>query len=204
MDAGFGVDTPVRFDISAHGGLSAPTRRYAKRLGDMEGVYLDDDAWRRECDAHGAGAVVYHVEEHKYSDVPGSLIVGTSTLLPGRYGGEFAVTRGHLHRIADRAELYYCLSGHGLLLLETTTGDSRAVELQPGQATTVPGQWIHRSVNVGEDPFVTLFCYAADAGQDYGIISSAGGMKSLVVSTSDGWRLAPNPRHIGYRPQESA
>lgn len=198
------VDTPVRFDVSTYGALSAPTRQYVKKLGDMDGVYLDAAAWRQECEARGTDAIVYRVDEHKYNDNPGSLIVGTSTLLPGLYGNEFAVTRGHLHRIADRAELYYCLSGHGLLLLETTTGNSQAVELRPGQATTVPGHWIHRSVNVGDEPFVTLFCYSADAGQDYAIISEAGGMKSLVVSTAGGWSLVDNPRHTGYLPEEDS
>lgn len=198
MTADTTVDIPVRLDVSAQGTLSAPTRRYVKKLGDMDGVYLDAAAWRQECAARGADAIVYRVDEHKYNDNPGSLIVGTSTLLPGVYGNEFAVTRGHLHRVADRAELYYCLFGHGLLLLETTAGDTQAVELRAGQATTVPGHWIHRSVNVGNEPFVTLFCYSADAGQDYDIISAAGGMKSLVVTTADGWSLTDNPRHTGY------
>jgi glucose-6-phosphate isomerase len=78
-------------------------------------------------------------------------------------------------------------------------GDSEAIELTPGRAVNVPGHWLHRSVNVGDEQFVTLFCYAADAGQDYGIISEAGGMKSIVVADGDGWALLANPDHIEYR-----
>ena len=53
---------------------------------------------------------------------------------------------------------------------------------------------------MGDEPFVTLFCYAADAGQDYGIIAEAGGMAQLVVSDGIGsWTTRPNPRHVGYR-----
>jgi glucose-6-phosphate isomerase len=64
----------------------------------------------------------------------------------------------------------------------------------------VPGYWVHRSVNVGDDPFVTLFCYAADAGQNYGLIADAGGMAQLVVVDGNGgWTTRPNPDHIGYR-----
>ena len=48
--------------------------------------------------------------------------------------------------------------------------------------------------------FATLFCYAADAGQDYSIIERAGGMKSLVVADGDGWAVEPNPDHSGYQP----
>lgn len=193
------VDSPVPLVISSDGGIEGRSRRYEKRLGDMAGVYRDAAAWEAAVAGRGADELVYWVDDHRYQEGPGALIVGTSTLLPGRIGDEFAVTRGHLHAIADRAELYHCLSGRGVMLLETVDGRSEAIELTPGRAVNVPGHWIHRSVNVGDEPFVTLFCYAADAGQDYELIADAGGMKSLVVAAEGGWALAPNPDHTGYR-----
>lgn len=193
------VDVPVVLGISAQGGIEGRSRRYEKFLGDMAGVYRDAAAWEASVAARGADELVYWVDDHRYQEGPGALIVGTSTLLPGRVGEEYAVTRGHLHAIADRAELYYCLSGHGVMLLETLDGQSTAIELTPGKAVDVPGHWIHRSVNVGDEPFVTLFCYAADAGQDYEVIAEAGGMKNLVVADGDGWKTVPNPDHRGYR-----
>lgn len=192
------VDTPVLLEISPEGGIEGRSRRYEKHLGDMAGVYRDEVAWRAAVAERGADELIYWVDDQRYQEGPGALIVGTSTLLPGRYGDEFAVTRGHLHAVADRAELYHCLSGRGVMLLETLDGRSMAIELTPGRAVNVPGHWIHRSVNVGDEPFVTLFCYAADAGQDYGVISDAGGMKNLVVADGAGWALAPNPDHTGY------
>ena len=54
----------------------------------------------------------------------------------------------------------------------------------------------------GRERFATLFCYAADAGQDYSIMERAGGMKSLVVADGDGWSVQPNPDHRGYQPTE--
>lgn len=193
------VDTPVVLEISPNGGIEGRSRRYEKFLGDMAGVYRDDAAWQAAVAARGGDELIYWVDDHRYQEGPGALIVGTSTLLPGRYGEEFAVTRGHIHAISDRAELYHCLSGHGVMLLETLDGQSAAIELTPGKAVNVPGHWIHRSVNVGDEPFVTLFCYAADAGQDYQVISDAGGMKNLVVADGEGWKLVPNPDHTGYR-----
>jgi len=193
------LDTPVVLEISPDGGIEGRSRRYEKFLGDMAGVYRDEAAWQAAAAERGADELIYWVDDHRYQDGPGALIVGTSTLLPGRYGEEFAVTRGHIHAVADRAELYHCLSGRGVMLLETLDGQSAAIELTPGKAVNVPGHWIHRSVNVGAEPFVTLFCYAADAGQDYGVISDAGGMKNLVVADGDGWKLVPNPDHTGYR-----
>ncbi|WP_218161819.1 MULTISPECIES: glucose-6-phosphate isomerase family protein [Microbacterium] len=192
------VDTPVPLTISPLGGIEGRSRRYEKTLGEMSGVYRDDAAWRAAVAERGADELVYWVDDHRYQEGPGALIVGTSTLLPGRIGDEFAVTRGHLHAVADRAELYHCLSGRGVMLLETLDGQSAAIELTPGKAVNVPGHWIHRSVNVGDEPFVTLFCYAADAGQDYAVISDAGGMQNLVVADGDGWTLTANPDHTGY------
>lgn len=193
------VDIPVLLEIAREGGIEGRSRRYQKRLGDMEGVYRDADVWEAAVAERGADELVYWVDDQRYQEGPGALIVGTSTVLPGRYGDEFAVTRGHIHAVADRAELYYCLSGRGVMLMDTLDGQSSAIELTPGKAVNVPGHWVHRSVNVGDEPFVTLFCYAADAGQDYGVIADAGGMKNIVVADGDGWSLVPNPRHHEYQ-----
>jgi glucose-6-phosphate isomerase len=193
------VPNPGLLTLAADGVMHGATSSYEKRLGDMAGVYRDDAAFRDATAERGADFVVYRVEEHRNLSGPGALIIGTSTLQPGRYGDEFAVTRGHLHAHADRAELYYCLSGTGVMLLETLDGRSEALPLRAGEAVHVPGHWVHRSVNIGDEPLVTLFCYPADAGQDYGIVARAGGMSSLVVHDgAGGWCIRPNPDHQGY------
>ena len=193
------VPDPGLLALGADGVMSGATSAYEKRLGDMAGVYRDEAAFRRVLAEKGPDFLVYRVEEHRNLDVEGALIIGTSTLQPGRYGDEFAVTRGHLHAKADRAELYYCLSGAGVMLLETLDGRSEALPLRPGEAVHVPGHWVHRSVNVGDEPFVTLFCYGADAGQDYELIRRAGGMSALAVADGAGsWTTRPNPDHVGY------
>jgi glucose-6-phosphate isomerase, archaeal len=194
------VPEPGALTIDPAGGMRGRTGGYDKRLGEMRGVYRDTDSYIAAVAEHGEDHLVYRVEEHRNVDGPGALIIGTSTLQPGRYGAEFAVTRGHLHAKADRAELYHCLSGRGVMLLETLDGRSRAVPLGPGDAAHVPGHWVHRSVNTGAEPFVTLFCYPADAGQDYALIAEAGGMSQLVVTDgAGGWTTRPNPDHTGYR-----
>jgi glucose-6-phosphate isomerase len=193
------VPDPGLLALGADGVMRGATSSYEKRLGDMAGVYRDDDAYRAVLAENGPDFLVYRVEEHRNVDGEGALIIGTSTLQPGRYGDEFALTRGHLHAKADRAELYYCLSGTGVMLLETLDGRSEALPLRPGEAVHVPGHWVHRSVNVGDEPFVTMFCYGADAGQDYALIERAGGMSAVVVTDgADGWSVRPNPDHVGY------
>lgn len=194
-------DIPALLSVSAAGGIEGRSARYEVRLERLDGVYGDAVAYTARVQANGADELVYWVDSHSYDSGPGSLTIGTSTLLPGTVGDEFAVTRGHLHALADRAELYYCLSGRGLMLMEALDGETSVVELTAGQAAHVPGGWIHRSVNVGTESFVTLFCYNSDAGQNYDVIADAGGMSQRVVTAptaEGGWRLRANHAHIGY------
>lgn len=194
------LSEPGRLTVGTDGSLQGASGSYTKYLGDMGGVYRDEAAYDALVTERGADAVVYTVQEHRTVEDEGALIIGTSTLLPGRVGEEFAVTRGHLHARADRAELYHCLSGSGAMLLETVDGRSELVPLTAGEAVHVPGHWVHRSVNTGDEPFVTLFCYPADAGQNYALIQEAGGMATLVVDDgAGGWGTRPNPDHTGYR-----
>ncbi len=144
------------------------------------------------------------MESSTVSDAPGALTVGVSSLRAGTIGDEFAMTRGHIHVVDGAAELYYGLAGRGVMLMETLDGQHRALEVTPGVAVHVPGGWVHRSVNVGEELFSTLFCYGTDAGQDYEVIQRAGGMSTLIVCGADGeWTARPNPEHRGYQRADS-
>ncbi|HEX4250478.1 MAG TPA: glucose-6-phosphate isomerase family protein [Pseudonocardia sp.] len=193
------IPEPGELLVGVDGSLGGRTSGYDKRLGEMTGVYRDEAALASVTAELGADHLVYRVEEHRSGTGAGALIIGTSTLQPGRCGDEFALTRGHLHRKPDRAELYHCLSGRGVLLMEALDGRSRAVPLTPGAAVHVPGHWVHRSVNTGDEPLVTLFCYPEDAGQNYEIIGAAGGMARLVVDDgAGGWTTRANPDHVGY------
>lgn len=192
------VVEPVKLHIEvASGRLGGNNGRYEKRLRDLAGFYRDTDAFEAALAADG-GAPVYWVEASNTEPWLGGLITGVSVLEPGRIGDEFAMTRGHIHEAHEHSELYVGLTGHGVMLLETVDGESRAIEILPGDAVYVPGHWVHRSVNVGNERFATLFCYGSVAGQDYGIIERAGGMKMLIVAAAEGWEARLNPDHGGY------
>lgn len=189
---------PVALTLEVGAGrLGGSNGRYEKFLPDLAGLYRDADAYQRALEADD-GRPVYWVESSHTEGGPGGLITGISVLEPGTVGEEYVMTRGHLHAIADRSELYVGLAGRGVMILDTPSGDSQVVEINPGQAVYVPGGWVHRSVNVGTERMSTLFCYAADAGQDYSIIERAGGMASLVVTDGDGWAVRRNQDHLGY------
>jgi glucose-6-phosphate isomerase len=179
------------------GEMTGRTGRYEKRFDDLTGLFADAAAFAAILAERGA-EVAYRVDEFRPSDRAGDVIFGTSTLYPGMVGAEFLMTRGHIHRVGDRPEIYFCQSGRGVMLMELEDGTIRAEEMRPNSVVYVAPHWIHRSVNVGREPLVTLFCYPADAGQDYDIIARAGGMRDLVVSDgADVWRLVPNPRYRG-------
>jgi len=180
---------------AATGVMENATRHYEKRLKDLDGLYQDQSAFDILA-AQDRDTVVYEVWDHSASDRAGDLVFGTSVMKPGKIGREYFMTRGHIHALADRSEIYHCVAGHGVMLMENPDGAVRTLEMTPGSVAYVPPHWTHRSVNVGDGTLVTVFCYSADAGQDYSPIERAGGMRQLVVDDdAGGWTLERNPRH---------
>jgi glucose-6-phosphate isomerase, archaeal len=171
------------------------TGGYVKYIGELAGIYASEDSFQRSAEQRG-GEIAYRVNELRFTEQPSDLITGISILNPGKVGSEFFMTRGHLHRRADRPETYYCVSGHGILLMETLDGKVEAAEMRPGNIVYVPPFWIHRSINIGSEIFATLFSYPADAGQNFEIVRKANGFQLLVVDDEQGgWKLVPNPRY---------
>ncbi len=182
------------------GVLEGGTGRYEKRLSDLGGIYADENAFRSLLRETG-DPLVYAVEDFRPSAAAGDMIFGITRMLPGKVGDEYFVTRGHIHALANRPEIYYGESGTGLMLLESPEGESRIVEIVPKAVCYVPPFWIHRSVNVGPEDLVMTFAYPADAGQDYDIIARSGGMRLRIVDDGrGGWSALDNPR---YRPRSA-
>lgn len=180
------------------GSLKGGTGRYEKRLSELAGIYADAHAFAALVHA-GDDPLVYAVEDFRPSNAAGDMIFGVTRMVPGKVGGEYFVTRGHIHAKANRPEIYYGESGAGLMLLESPQGEIQIVEIGPRTICYVPPYWIHRSVNVGADDLVTTFAYPADSGQDYAIIARSGGMRQRIVDDGHGgWKAIDN---AGYRPR---
>jgi glucose-6-phosphate isomerase, archaeal len=171
------------------------TGGYVKYIRELDSIYADQEQFQQLLESRG-GEIAYRVNELRFAERMSDLITGISVLNPGKVGPEFFMTRGHLHQRADRPETYYCLAGHGILLMENLEGKVQTAEMCPGTLVYVPPFWVHRSVNVGTEIFATLFSYPADAGQNFEIVRKAGGFNSLVVDDDrQGWKLIPNPRY---------
>lgn len=195
------LSEPARLLIDVgNGGMDGATGHYEKRLSELAGLYLDAAAHAAAVQRDG-DPVVYAVDDFRPSADAGDLIFGITRMLPGRIGDEFYLTRGHIHRKADRPEIYHGQAGRGLMLMESPEGETRVIEIGPNAVCYVPPYWIHRSINVGTDDLVMAFSYPADAGQDYGIIARSNGMrKRIVADAKGGWLLVDN---TDYRPRST-
>ncbi len=193
---------PCSFIVDlAKGELTGTGSRYQKRFRDLAGLYADTQAFEERARTKG-DEVVYEVTDHHPSARTGDLITGVTRMSPGKVGNEFFMTRGHIHAVSDRPELYFGLKGKGLMLMESVDGVTRVAEITPLVACYVPPFWIHRSVNVGDDDLVMLFCYPADSGQDYNIIQRSNGLKQRVIDDGKcGWLCVDNP---DYRQRSAA
>ena len=123
------------------GMMTHATGSYQKRFNDLEGLYGDAAGFQAMRSAWG-DRIVYEVSEFRPTEKHGDLIFGMTRMVPGQVGDEFFMTRGHLHRQADRSEIYYGQSGNGLMLLESPEGATRIVEITPLTACYVPPFWI--------------------------------------------------------------
>lgn len=176
------------------GTIPTATTVQERRMSDLRGLFADAVAEARVLERN---PLVYRV--YDATDLPkedGHLLFSTTVIEPGRVGDEYFMTKGHFHARADRAELYYGLSGQGMLLLQTPEGRFETLPMVAGTAAYVPPYWGHRTVNTGDEPFAFLAAYPADAGYDYGTIARDG-FSALVVAGAEGPRVIPNP---GYRP----
>ena len=163
-----------------------------RTLKDLKKVFADQgalDAMLKE-----GNPLVY--EFYELNDIParsGDLRFGTTIIYPGKVGNEYFLTKGHFHTILDVAEVYYCLSGEGAMLMETPEGETSLCAVKPGDSLYVPGRHAHRSINTGNTPLVMFFAFRADAGHDYGTIEQKG-YRKLVVDVAGVPMLVDNPR----------
>jgi len=187
-------EKPFTFDISSPSGI--PTRyenHIVRRLSAMKGQYADQVAY--EAMLARDDVVLYEVYEIDRPKVSGELMNGISMVHPGKVGEEYFMTKGHFHAMMDTAEIYYCLQGTGVMVMETPEGDWAVEDLRPGIVLYIPPYWAHRSVNTSAEnvDLVTYFVYPGHAGHDYGTIETQG-FRKLIVERDGQLCIVDNPR----------
>ena len=163
-----------------------------RHLSDLAGYFLDPHAF--EAAMNQQNTLVYEVYELHRPGTSGELLQGISIIHPGKVGREFYMTKGHFHAVLETAEVYYCLTGEGFMVMETPEGESSVEALSPGKVLYVPPRWAHRSVcTARQQSLVIFFVYPGHAGHDYGTIE-AQGFRKLVLEGDSGIEIIDNPR----------
>jgi glucose-6-phosphate isomerase len=157
----------------------------------MKGMYADDIAFKQMLSE--GDPILYEFYELELPSESGELLFGTSIVNPGKVGNEYYMTKGHFHTILETAEVYYCLSGEGILLMENPEGEWDAQEMKPGSAVYVPPRYAHRSINTVDVQLVMFVVFRADAGHDYGTIETKG-YRKLVVELDGQASIIDNPK----------
>ncbi len=175
------------------GTLTPGTTVIQRRLSHMRGMYLDTAAYNRIMQEEG-DRLIYEVYTVDLAEEAGQVLHCTTILYPGKVGDEFHMTKGHYHALRNRGEVYLGLEGQGYLLLQLEDGTVRSVPMQPGTAAYVPPYWAHRTVNVGDTPFIFFAAWPGDSGHDYGTIERMGFAK-LMIERDGQPVLVENPRY---------
>lgn len=184
------ASTLVDFDLTT--GLSTTRKPLQRFLANMKGMFSDQAAY--DAQLAQENSLVYEFFDMGVPETSGDVAYGTSITYPGKVGDEYFMTKGHFHTVLDTAEVYYCLRGHGYMLMENPEGDWEAQELTPGKAVYVPGRYAHRSVNVSPDePLITFFAFPGHAGHDYGTIETQG-FRKLIVERDGQPAFVDNPK----------
>ena len=178
--------------FSLDNGLSPDRNSIKRMLSDMEGMYLDNNKLKEMLNL--GDIVVYEFYDLGMPENPGELAYGTTILYSGKVGDEYFMTKGHFHAKIDTAEIYYCIKGHGYLLMENPEGEVEFQEMKPGLSVYVPPRFAHRSINIdNNEPLIMFFAFRADAGHDYKTIETKG-FRKLIIERDGKPEIIDNPK----------
>ncbi|MGI6017808.1 MAG: glucose-6-phosphate isomerase family protein [Marvinbryantia sp.] len=187
----YNFDTSFQVDFDLKTGVSKTAESTKRYLSQMKNMFLDsemvEDILKEE------DPLMYEFYELGCPERAGDLAFGTSIIYPGKIGKEYYMTKGHFHTILNTAEVYWCLSGEGYMVMENVAGDSIEMQMKPGEALYVPRGYAHRTVNTGTEKLVVFWTFQGDAGHDYGTIETKGYHK-LILEKDGKPTIVENPK----------
>lgn len=179
------------FDLtSGHSKSRKPKSRY---LSEMKGMFCDKNAYDKQLAIEDK--LMYQFYDMEVPKNTGNVAYGTSIVYAGTIGNEFIMTKGHFHTVLDTGEVYYCLSGEGLMMMENPEGDIEVQRFTPGHSVYVPGRYAHRSINIGNETLVTFYAFPGHAGHNYGTIEEKG-FRKLIIKEDNKAKMIDNPNWI--------
>lgn len=180
----------IRLDLIT--GLIMGSEPMRRTLSYMKNMFNDKAAYDKMLAV--GDKLIYEFYDLGIPATEMELACGSSIVHPGKVGDEYFMTKGHFHEVLETAEVYYCVSGQGMMLMESPEGDCEVQEFVPGAAVYVPGRYAHRSINTSPNQkLITFFAFRGDAGHDYGTIEK-NGFRKLVVEKNGKPVVVDNPR----------
>jgi len=182
--------TSIHINLAEH--LMNPcTVHDPRHVSDLKVQFYDQVAAQNLIDQ--GDPLVYEIYHHAFITDATDMAMGMSVIHPGKVGSEYHMTKGHLHARNDQAEVYYCVQGQGLLLMDDMGDDFQAFDFNCGTAVHIPPQFAHRVVNTGSDILVFVSVFHVAAGHVYSQVSKQG-FARLVVEKQGKTTLIDNPK----------
>lgn len=155
-----------------------------RRLKDIKPYIKDKDTLERRIIQNNE--LVYKVFQRIVPKEEGHLQHSITIIKPGTINGECFMTRGHYHSNPKSAEIYICLKGKGLLVMQNGE-EVKTIEMERGIIAYIPPGWSHRTVNVGNKDFVFMAIFPGDAGYDYDRVRKEG-INIRIYKTDIGYK----------------
>lgn len=120
----------------------------------------------------------------------------------GNNGIEFNKTHGHFHKSPQMVEIFYCLYGQGLLVMQRNdeAGEAKefkVVSLSPGKQVAIPAGFGHSTINVGKTFLVVLDNSTVSAqAYNYKSVKEKRGFAYYVVEKKGEIAFEQNPNYL--------
>jgi len=174
------LKSPVALNPDNYNLKGDPVTNQFRTLKDVSDIFLNQE----ELADMNSEMPVYSVQSWLpvNEGTPGGLFFGASTIMPGKVGSEYFMTKGHFHSQSDRAEFYWGVQGNGMLILMDRDRNTWAEEVYPGSVHYIGCEIAHRLANTGNTNLIVGACWPSDAGHDYDEIMTNGFSARLVES----------------------
>ena len=148
--------------------ISKSSEHITRKGKDMEGYFEEEP---------DPDKLIYEVYE---AETLGHINLALTVIKAGKVGREFHMTKGHFHEDGKAGEVYVCLKGKGMIIMQTRDGQTDEISLNPGGIAYVPPGWAHRTVNIGNEDFIMVAIYPETSGHDYDSIMEKGFIKRVI------------------------
>jgi len=159
------TQSPVTLGLTNYSLTGNPVFNQQRTLKEVASIFQDQKAAKQ----FPEDAMAYTVQAWMpvADGTTGGLFFGASTIMPGKVGTEYFMTKGHFHALSDRAEFYWGVQGKGMLILMDRERNTWAEEVYQGSLHYIGGETAHRLANTGDEKLVVGACWPSDAGYDY-------------------------------------